>query len=71
MEKTTKTPLTTTEKQLEWLKNEVERDTIELESEKKILIEHIKKFKKEDIVKPKIEEKITLWKRIKKVLMGI
>ena len=66
-----KTPLTTTEKQLEWLKNEVERDTIELESEKKILIEHIKKFKKEDIVKPKIEEKITLWKRIKKVLMGI
>jgi hypothetical protein len=53
------------------LKNEVERDTIELESEKKILIEHIKKFKKEDIVKPKIEEKITLWKRIKKVLMGI
>ena len=71
MEKTTKTPLTTTEKKLEWLKNEVERDTIELESEKKILIEHIKKFKKEDIVKPKIEEKITLWKRIKKVLMGI
>ena len=71
MEKTTKTPLTTTEKKLEWLNNEVERDTIELESEKKILIEHIKKFKKEDIVKPKIEEKITLWKRIKKVLMGI
>jgi len=53
------------------LKNEVERDTIELEAEKKILIEQIKKLKKEDIIKPKVEEKITLWKKIKKVLMGI
>jgi hypothetical protein len=53
------------------LKNEVERDTIELETEKIKLIEQIKKIKKEDILKPKTKEKITLWKRIKKVLMGI
>ena len=52
-------------------KNEVERDTIELETEKIKLIEQIKKIKKEDILKPKTKEKITLWKRIKKVLMGI
>jgi hypothetical protein len=53
------------------LKNEIEKDTIDLENEKIKIIEQIKKFKKEEIIKPKEQRKITIWKRIKKVLMGI
>ena len=34
-------------------------------------VEQLIKVAKEDIIKPKVEEKITLWKKIKKVLMGI
>ena len=33
MEKKTKTPMTEKEQQLEWLKNEIEKDTIDLENE--------------------------------------
>lgn len=65
MEKKYLTPM---EKEIDWLKNEVEKDRIELEKEKKEFIESIKGIKKEEIVKP--EEELTLWKRIKKVLMG-
>lgn len=60
--------LTPTEKEIDWLKNEVEKDRIELEKEKKRFIESIKGIKKEEIIKP--EEELTLWKRIKKVLTG-
>lgn len=56
------------EKEIDWLKNEVEKDRVELEKEKKEFIESIKGIKKEEIVKP--EEELTLWKRIKKVLTG-
>jgi hypothetical protein len=66
-----KTPMTEKEQHLEWLKNEIEKDTIDLENEKIKIIEQIKKFKKEEIIKPKEQRKITIWKRIKKVLMGI
>jgi hypothetical protein len=62
---------TETEKHLEWLKSEFEKDAIELEKEKLKFINQIKTLKKEDIVKDKKEtEKLSIWKRIKKVLMG-
>jgi hypothetical protein len=55
--------------QLEWLQNEIIKDKIILDQEKAKLIDNIKKLKKEDIL-PKPPEELTLWKRIKKVLMG-
>lgn len=66
-----KTPMTEKEQHLEWLKNEIEKDTIDLEKEKIKIIEQIKNLKKEEIIKPKEEIKLTLWKRIKRVLLGI
>ncbi len=59
---------TQTEKELNWLKNEIEKDKIELEKEKKEFINAIKNAKKEDIIQK--EDKLTLWKRIKQVLTG-
>jgi hypothetical protein len=53
----------------DWYNNEIEKDKLDLETEKKQFIEEIKKIKKEEIFpKPKTEEKLTLWKRIKKTL---
>jgi hypothetical protein len=66
MEKKIQTQLET---QIEWLNNELEKDRIEVEREKSKFINQIKQLKKEDIVKVNVE-KMTLWKRIKKVLLG-
>ena len=53
----------------DWYNNEIEKDKLELEFEKKQFIDEIKKIKKEEIFpKPKKEEKLTLCKRIKKTL---
>ena len=53
--------------------NLLQRDKIkhqfELDNEKKQFISQIKQIQKEDIL-PKIPEKLSLWKRIIKVLMG-
>jgi hypothetical protein len=46
----------------------MEKDKIQLDKEKQEIIESLKHFKKEEIIKPK--EELTLWKRIKKVLLG-
>jgi hypothetical protein len=51
-----------------WYKAELKKDNLELENEKKMFIQSIKNFKKEDIV-PK-PTKISLWKRIIKVITG-
>ncbi len=59
---------TQVEKELEWLNNEIEKDKVELEKEKKEFIESMKGIKKEDIITQ--EQKISLWKRIRKVLTG-
>lgn len=59
---------TQVEKEVEWLKNEVEKDRIELDREKREMIEQIKNYKKEEII-PK-QKNYTLWERIKKVMMG-
>jgi hypothetical protein len=61
--------LKTNSRALEWLEKERLKDKTELESQKKTIIANIKKLKKEDIL-PKQPEKLSLWKRIKKVLMG-
>jgi hypothetical protein len=55
--------------QLTWLNRETEKDRLELEREKNNLINQIRKINKEEIFEEKIE-KLTLWDRIKKVLMG-
>jgi len=55
--------------QLNWLLNEQLKDKQELDKEKISLISEIKKIKKEDILHKK-EEKLNLWQRIKKVIMG-
>jgi len=59
----------TNSKALEWLEKEKMRDKIDLDLQKKQIIENLKNLKKEDIL-PKPPEKLSLWKRIKKVLMG-
>jgi hypothetical protein len=58
--------ITEKEKNLQWLKNEIELDEKELEKEKKFFIEQIKKIKKGDIVK--VKPKLTIWEKIKKIL---
>lgn len=61
--------LSTREEQaVDWLRNEIEKDKTELDKQKQRIIESLKDFKKEDIAKPK--EKLTLWRKIKRVLMG-
>tara|TARA_R110000868_G_scaffold31752_2_gene116247 strand:- start:467 stop:610 length:144 start_codon:yes stop_codon:yes gene_type:complete len=46
----------------------MEKDKMQLDKEKQEIIESLKHLKKEEIIKPK--EELTLWKRIKKVLLG-
>ena len=60
--------LTREEQAIDWLKSELEKDKKELEIEKLRMIESLKEFKKDEIVIKK--EKLTLWMRVKKVLMG-
>ena len=50
------------------LQNESEKDKNALENEKNNLIQEIRKLKKEDLL-PK-EEKLSIWQRIKKTLVG-
>ena len=56
------------EKILQWLNSEKAKDKKELEKEKENFIKQIKKFKKEDFFpKPK---KLTLWQKIKILILG-
>jgi hypothetical protein len=57
------------EKELDWLKNEIEKDKVELSREKKDFIESLKGIKKQEIVR-KEDEQLTTWKRIRKVILG-
>jgi hypothetical protein len=52
------------------LKNEFEQDDKQLQREKMEFISQIKQLKKQDII-PIKEEKISIWQRLKKVLLGI
>jgi|LakMenEpi03Aug12_release.lakeMendotaPanAssembly.Ray.scaffolds.fasta_scaffold1841607_2 hypothetical protein len=57
-------------KELEKLNKEKVKNVIDLESEKEKFIKEITQIKKEDII-PKPPKKLSLWNRIKKVLMGL
>jgi hypothetical protein len=51
------------------LEKESKKYELEVLSQKRKLIQQIKQINKEDIL-PKPPEKLTLWQRLKKVLMG-
>jgi len=56
------------EAEIDWLKNEIERDSQDLNFEKNNFINKIKELKKEDLL-PKKPKKLTLWEKLKKILM--
>ena len=55
--------------QIEWLVSEIKKDENQTNLQKLETIKEIKKYKKEDIL-PQKPKKLTIWERIKKVLMG-
>ena len=60
--------LTREEQALDWLKSEQHKDSKEIEAYKQKILRDLKSLKREDLVpKPK---KITLWQRIKILLLG-
>jgi hypothetical protein len=67
----TKKPLSQLEGMQDWLKNEINKDKKELELEKIRFLNEIKNFKKEDIVQKNTNKvKLTIWQKLKKMLMG-
>ena len=58
--------------QIQWLEKEIKKDNKELDSLKIKLINEISGLSKEDILPkpPEQPKKMTLWQRIRKVLMG-
>lgn len=60
-----------TEGMQEWLKSEIEKDKIEVEREKLKFLNEIRQYKKEDIIQKKTDKpKLTLWEKIKKIIVG-
>jgi hypothetical protein len=57
-------------KMISWLNTEKLKDKVDLEKDKSEIIKNIKQLKKEEIFDNKIK-KLTLWQKLKKVLMGI
>jgi hypothetical protein len=58
--------------QLKWLEAQKIKDKIELDNEKQKLISSIKGLKKEDVLPTVvISKKLTLWAKLKRVLMGL
>jgi hypothetical protein len=59
-------------KELELLHKDVEKNKLILDKEKEKFINQIKQINKEDIIPkpPEPPKKLTLWKRLHKVLMG-
>jgi hypothetical protein len=55
--------------QIDRYQKQMEKDKLILERKKNMFIEEIKKTKKEDLISKK-PTKLTLWQKIKKVLMG-
>jgi hypothetical protein len=54
------------QKILDWYQSEMRKDELELNQEKKKLIEQIKSVNKKDIIEEPV--KLSLWMRIKRVL---
>ena len=59
-----------TEKILNWYNKELNKDKVEVEKFKKDFINTIKNVDKNQMFTNPKEEKLTLWQRLKKVLMG-
>lgn len=57
------------EKILSWLENEKKKDANELKNEKKKLINEIRKFQKHELIP--IPKKLTLWQKIKIMILGL
>jgi len=57
-----------TQQLLNWLNNEKNKDKVTLVNSKKKMIEEIKKLKKEDLIK--LPPKMSLWKKIKIMILG-
>lgn len=55
---------------LNWVQSEKNKDLKELEQEKLKLIKDLKKITKEDLFKKPEKPKMTLWKKIKLILLG-
>lgn len=53
---------------LNWLESEQKKDKKELEAQKKIFAEQVKKLKKEDMFKK--PKKLTLWQKLKLIILG-
>jgi hypothetical protein len=58
------------QKILDWYQKEIDKDKIDLESNKNTYIKSIKSIDKDKIFKKEIK-KISIWKRLLKVLTGI
>jgi len=66
-----KKPLNQLEGMQDWLKNEIKKDQKEIELDKLKFLNEIKNFKKDDIIPNKTNEvKLTLWQKLKKMLLG-
>lgn len=66
-----KKPLSQLEGMQDWLKNEIEKDSKELEMDKLRFLKEIKKLNKEDIIpKKEIKTKLSLWQKLKKMMLG-
>ena len=57
------------QKMLNWLRSEKNKDLRDLDAQKKLLAQQIRKVNKEDLF-PKQKE-LTLWQKIKRVILGI
>lgn len=55
---------------LNWVQSEKNKDLKELEQEKLKFIKDLKKLKKEDLFNKPEKPKMTLWKKIKLILLG-
>ena len=53
---------------LDWLNKQKRKDQAEIDISKKKYIEEIKNFKKENLIK--IPKKLSLWQRIKVLILG-
>ena len=57
-------------KLINWLEKEKLKDQVEINSKKNELINSIKKLNKEDIL-PKPKKCLTIWQKLKKILLGL
>lgn len=58
----------TTQRLLNWLDKEKIKDQVQVDANKKKLIEEIRKFKKDDLID--VPKKLSIWKRIRIMILG-